>query len=452
MFASVLREVTGYLDRRMLVSTFFPVLAFMGGTVLVVSMTVAGVSGAVARWGRLPGMAQTVLIAGFLVLAAFLTFLVGNLREWQDRVCQGYWPSWADRVRVPLLRRQERARQTLVEQDEVLRRREERLAGERDAFPRPAEVTPHALPSNEIDAELAALEGLTDDPEWTAGTSVRLTELAKALHGEETGRAERFTTLWFALDTRLAAAEQQVREERASVQRRLFVLYPQPPRGVSPTTMGNVVLAAEQHSAVRYRLDAVVMWTRLRPLLPNDFAEALKDARVSVDLLLTVAVFLPLFGAPLSWWLAFHLPSVTGTPAAWLTYLAVVLCGLVLCGEFRRTRDRLIVAGSAVAVVLLSLWSPALRLSICVLWPLGLLVVSYGLYRNATHAMLAYTERLRTAFDLYRWKVLEELRIDLPKTLEEERGTWQSVTQFLYRGGTVAPDRLHYDHPVRVPD
>ncbi|MBB5955517.1 hypothetical protein FHS29_002098 [Saccharothrix tamanrassetensis] len=452
MFASVLREITGYLDKRALISTFFPVLVFVGGVGIVVWTTVAGVDGAVKSWGARPATVQVVLVAGFLVLVAFLTFVLGNLREWQDRMCQGYWPTWAAKAAKWFAGTHRAARGKLIAEDEALQRREETLAVERAALPSPDDTTPGTL-SDEAFAEMfKTLDALPaqDPPTWPDGTAAALTGLVRSVRTRP-DRVEAVTGLALRLDAHLAAVEQQVRDRRAEVQQKLFLWYPQPPGDVQPTAMGNVVRAAEQHPSTRYKLDAVVLWTRLQPLLPKDFAETVKDAKVSVDLLLTMAGFLPLFGVPLTWWLVWRLPRIEGL-AAWLTVFAIAVCAFALCRAAPRMTP-VVAAGAGFLVVhtFTGFWHPVLRAEVGLLWTAALFVLSYLLYRNATHATLAYTERLRTAFDLYRWKLLEELRLKLPETLAEERKAWSGLSQFLYRGGTTDPTALHYEHPKPDP-
>ncbi|WP_433264097.1 hypothetical protein ACQPZF_34095 [Actinosynnema sp. CS-041913] len=449
MFASVLREITGYFDKRALISTFFPVLVFLGGTVVVVWTTTAGVDGAVKSWSARPATVQVVLIAAFLILVAFLTFVLGNLREWQDRMCQGYWPTWAAKPRDWLARRQRAARKALIDEDEALQRREEALAVERATLPDPADTTPGTLSDDAFSQSFSKLDALLTQhpPTWPDDTAAELTELVRSVRDKPDAQVHAVTALALKLDGHLAVVEQDVRDQRAEIQQNLFFRYPQPPADVQPTAMGNVVRAAEQHPSIRYRLDAVVLWTRLQPVLPKDFAETVKDAKVSVDLLLTMAAFLPLFGVPLTWWLVWRLPRIDGV-AAWLTVIAIALCAFALCRRAARmTPVVLALAGLLVFHTFAGFWQPVLRVEVALLWTAGLVVLAYLLYQNATHAALAYTERLRTAFDLYRWKLLEELRLALPGTLAEEQKTWGSLSQFLYRGGATDPSAIHYEHP-----
>ncbi|MGN2638621.1 hypothetical protein ACTD5D_21090 [Nocardia takedensis] len=446
MFPSVLREITSYFDRRTLISTFFPLLIFIGATVLVVSTTHWGVSGALTKWSSRTAVEHGMLLVGFVLLIAFLTFVLTNLREWQDRLTQGYWPPRAHRLAEICRRRLHDERSDLIARDDVLRRREEMLASERLGIPGPDDRAPATLRAEDVPNELAALTEAVSRPRWQPGTSARLAALARTVRADTPDRIEEFSSLVPRLVERLTYAEQQVRDQRAEVQRSLFLLYPQPPSTVAPTRMGNIVRAAEEHPNTRYGMDGVVLWTRLRQVLPTDFAETLGDARTAVNLLLTVAGLLSLLGVPLTWWLMWKLPRIDGA-AEWLTVAAAAAC----VGAYWTHRLWGLLAPATGALVVLHIYAGSevgwLRGEVGLVWTLALLLTSYGFYRNAAHAMIAYTERLRTAYDLYRWKLLEELRIPLPADLTTERHTWIAVSQLLYRGGVADTGRIIYQHP-----
>jgi hypothetical protein len=469
MFATILREVTGHFDRRTLTSTFVPTLVFGSAALLTVLLVQRGFDGLVAGWQRQPGTVQAVFVTAFLVSVAFAAFVVSNLRELLDRLFQGQWPGWAARLEEWQAGRHDRARRRLIEADERWQGQEEELAAERAVFPSPEGLSPDgeqtaeqvdAELAEQVDAELAELRALLGSAAWPAGTSARLTEVGRTLAAHQAegpdwaGRVATFSELVPDLDAHLGAALQRIREERAEVQQELFLWYPQPPRDVLATRMGNLIRASEQHPSVRYGLDAVVLWTRLQPLLPEAFANTIRDAKVSVDLLLNLAMYVVMFGLPLSWWLAWRLPDIHGTPVTWLAVAAVALAGIAAVRAARRIRWRVLAALGAVliAVPLLlvgttsGVWNVVLRVEVGAVWTAGLSVLAYLLYRNASHAALAYTERLRTAFDLYRWKVLAALRLELPADLAEERMLWRRLSQFLYRGAALT-NTFRYDHP-----
>ena len=92
MFSTVLLQVTGYFDRRVLISTFFPSLVFLGGTLLLIPLIEVGGTRLLHAWNQQPGTVQAMLISGVLILIAFWTFALVNLRDTLDRLYQGYWP------------------------------------------------------------------------------------------------------------------------------------------------------------------------------------------------------------------------------------------------------------------------------------------------------------------------------------------------------------------------
>jgi hypothetical protein len=75
---------------------------------------------------------------------------------------------------------------------------------------------------------------------------------------------------------------------------------------------------------------------------------------------------------------------------------------------------------------------------------LFLVLAFWVFYRSAVLASLAYSDRIKAAFDLYRWKLLEELHRQLPTNLEEERCIWREVSTLLYYGYDPNPSYFKY--------
>ena len=65
----------------------------------------------------------------------------------------------------------------------------------------------------------------------------------------------------------LAARRHRLRRDRVPEVVSLRT-YPRDSALIRPTRLGNVITAAEEHAFLRYRLDAVVWWPRLAPVLP----------------------------------------------------------------------------------------------------------------------------------------------------------------------------------------
>jgi hypothetical protein len=95
-----------------------------------------------------------------------------------------------------------------------------------------------------------------------------------------------------------------------------------------PTSLGNVLRAAEYRAGRAYGLDSVVIWPRLYPLLPETVRNSVDDVRLQLDVAARfTAVFLlgTVFSAALlithTWWLL--LPAFT-LLLAWISYRASV--------------------------------------------------------------------------------------------------------------------------------
>ena len=487
MFSTILKEVTGYFDRRVLISTFFPSLVFLGGTLLLVLLVEVGSAELLAAWNRQSGTVQAILIAGGLILVGFWTFVLVNLRDALDRFYQGYWPRiglvavisrhWRDSF--------ERRRAALLRQDRELEQRAEAVRKEHANFPTPEEINAEPTPTATaddagvmVDCALADLEKRLDEfhraePDTTAlgglTDKLRAAWRLAAPHVQEADPMD--GTLWGSRLGRLNAATQQLREvldrlgheleeQRLHSHRTLFLYYPPDPETVMPTALGNVLKSAERYPWQRYRLDAVVIWSRLQPLLPAEFADLLQQAKTSLDLLLTLVTFTWLFGVPLALWTALRAAWPTSAPV--ITVLAALaLAAYIPLLASRRTSRPVRYAAAAVLVVAVvslvvaQLSGPNLARAVTVRAGVFLLLVAeitllaWALYRNAVQAGLGYGEKLKAAFDLYRWSVLEQLHLRTPADLIDERVIWEQLSTMLYRG--TLPDPEHYRYIAQAP-
>jgi hypothetical protein len=224
-----------------------------------------------------------------------------------------------------------------------------------------------------------------------------------------------------------------------------------------PTALGNVLKSAELYPWQRYRLDAVVIWSRLQPLLPTEFADLLQQAKTSLDILLTLATFTWLFGVPLALWTALRAAWPAGSlMVTVLAALALTGCIPPLVSPHIRRPARLVAATMLVVAVVtllvtqLASIGPAraitARAGTFLLLVSGIALLAWALYRNAVQAGLGYSEKLKAAFDLHRWRVLDQLHLRTPLDLAEERVIWQQLSAMLYRG--TPPDPEYYQYTV----
>ena len=175
----------------------------------------------------------------------------------------------------------------------------------------------------------------------------------------------------------------RVSQDSATYERELFLYYPEQKGQVMATRFGNIIRSAEYYPFGRYQIDAVVIWPRLYPYLPEAFVDNFLSARTSMTFMLVITA------------LSFVFSLITCIPLAlftnhWLLFLACALA-----------------------------------------FPLA-----WVSYRTSLQGATLYGELCKTAFDLHRWKLLEALHIKYPETYEDEWTIWGELNYFIYRGET----------------
>lgn len=148
-----------------------------------------------------------------------------------------------------------------------------------------------------------------------------------------------------------------------------------------PTRLGNTLRAAEVALRDKYGLDAIICWPRLWLLLPAEARQSLAEVRQSLDMRVELW----------AWGLLFLLWTV------WQPWAAPV----------------------------------------AVLW-------MWGAYALALEAARVYADLFEAAFDLYRWRLYEAARWEVPSVCgAEEVALGQRLTEFLWRGTAQPPVRYH---------
>ncbi|MCX4986559.1 hypothetical protein [Streptomyces sp. NBC_00572] len=177
-----------------------------------------------------------------------------------------------------------------------------------------------------------------------------------------------------------------------------------PPRSrlheVRPTRLGNVLKAAELYPQLRYGIDAVLVWPRLFPLLPEGLAGALATARAELSALLTRAVLACAFAVLGGAWVAIR----SGPPA----------------------------------LLLGCLW--------------GGVLLAWASYRGALSAAVVYGQHVRVAFDLHRLDLLEALGEERRSDPETERERWKRICLFWHRGIPLHHETPPAESPRTAPD
>ncbi len=144
---------------------------------------------------------------------------------------------------------------------------------------------------------------------------------------------------------------------------------------IMPTTVGNILRAAEEYSRERYGLEAVTVWPRLWVLLSDELKQELILARAQLNRAVQV----------MAWGILFPIWAIF---AAWNF---IMLFALVIA-------------------------------------PIMVIVGYYQAIQSAT----TYGDFIRTAFDLHRFKLYEALKWPRPEDTESEIDVGESLTQYLF--------------------
>jgi hypothetical protein len=155
-----------------------------------------------------------------------------------------------------------------------------------------------------------------------------------------------------------------------------------------PTGFGNRYRAIEVYSRVVYGLDAIPAWPRLEALMPQEFQARIGDARAQFDFAVNV-FFVGFVGTSL--YLGLAVTSRTA-PSLWLLVVTVAI----------------LVFGFVSALTALN---------------------QFGVY-------------VKSAFDLYRKDLADQLGLELPRSPGAEREMWTEVTRVIGYRSAAAWDRL----------
>jgi hypothetical protein len=229
------------------------------------------------------------------------------------------------------------------------------------------------------------LEGYWDD--WRVGQTVG--DLLILRHRIRRRELAQLATIQDDEDIDPEPLTAQRQSERAAL---LLDRYPAYDR-ILPTTLGNVLRAAEDFAGDRYGLDATMIWPRLYVVMPSKILTILNDQRVQLDLTAQLCVTMVIGAAVCTWLLLGY--------GAWL------------------------------------------------LIPLGLYALAWLSYRAAIAIAIEYGTMMATAIDLYRFDLLEALRIRLPRDRAEELRTNAELCRVLRHEAASAEVRLHLAHHGR---
>jgi hypothetical protein len=234
---------------------------------------------------------------------------------------------------------------------------------------------------------------------------------------------------------------------------------------VGPTILSNIFGSMDEHPYRLYGIDAASMWSRLQPLAPAELLDPLRDAKASMDQMLSLAALTVLSGLAVSPVLALRL-DLDHTPHH-LPYLMEVGFGLgvlalfvSLGSKFRLHRyfrkasgirpncleicfqifPPLVASAACLTLGLgvfgkVALPGAAFRVSLGVAIAAFSMTLAYMFYWNSLFAAAGYAEKVCATFDLYRWRVLDEMGFSRPQNLRDEWKLWEHFRELVFSDG-----------------
>ena len=160
---------------------------------------------------------------------------------------------------------------------------------------------------------------------------------------------------------------------------------------ILPTGLGNILRAAEDFVSAKYGLDAIITWTRLYILLPDNMKTLINDQRIKLDL---------------------------STRLSFIFLISTIISSIFF-----------------------------VKISFLSLIPIATFILLIISYKGSKQVAFGYGQLIHSAFDLYRFDLLKQLKISLPKNIEEEKKKGQEISSFLVSGEGL-PENFEYEHEL----
>ncbi len=205
------------------------------------------------------------------------------------------------------------------------------------------------------------------------------------------------------MNTRSREEDEQlahIRSEYYAVSADYDQRYPPPSLPVMPTKFGNILKASEAYSGTRYGMDAVQFWPRLWHVIPASYRRSIDEARNELSFLVNMSTLCVVF------------------------FLLCLLGMIVTFAAF----------GSQGPIPVLE---NGLRYVAAGLVALGM---TWFFNKAALFSVGDFGMMIRSAYDLFRLDLLEQLRLKTPKDSVEEFRIWKNIGELMVLG----PESLEF--------
>ena len=189
---------------------------------------------------------------------------------------------------------------------------------------------------------------------------------------------------WLDKEYAKASFTEELLKERTKLVQELALRYPDRSSLLLPTVFGNVLRAFEVYPRVMYGMEGIDGWSRILAVVPKDYRELIDDAKAQVD-----------------WWVNLSVVSFFFLAEFWF----------IIFYKWRLTLP----------------WY-YITLNVLIPFVIFLLFNMFFSWRAAS-AVVGWGDYVKSAFDLFRFNLLDALFIDHPKTREEEKDLWTRFSQ-----------------------
>jgi hypothetical protein len=175
--------------------------------------------------------------------------------------------------------------------------------------------------------------------------------------------------------------------------------YPERRSLILPTRLGNVIRSFEYYPSREYGIDSIALWPRMVAIIPKEYAVIMDDAKTTFDFMLN---------------------------CSFLSFVLALF--MLLAGMFYRV--------------------PFASSSQTRYWLIEIAIftfLSYFFYRLSINRVGAWGSLVRSAFDLFRWELLEKLGYEKkPESRLDERKLWGEISRQIIYGDRYDKSMLSY--------
>jgi hypothetical protein len=172
--------------------------------------------------------------------------------------------------------------------------------------------------------------------------------------------------------------------------------YPPSLEQVLPTQFGNILKASEAYSGSRYGMDGVTFWSRLIYVIPPSYQQAIDESRNELSFIVNLSVLS----------LVFALLCMVG-----IIYNLIAPITLPVTPQVEPIYTyRYFVAG------------------------IFALFIAIFFHRAAIVMVGSFGVMIRSAYDLFRLQLLEQLRLEVPPNSKSEYYIWKNLGDFIVTG------------------